>query len=70
MVRSGRSIVARCAAGETTSKREPGIRSAIRRPCSGGVDGSFSPAITRVGAEIEGRSAVRSISSIASQHPA
>ena len=59
VVRSGRSIVARCAAGEITSNRAPGIRSAIRRPCSGGVDGSCSPAITRVGAAIDGRSGVQ-----------
>ena len=40
---SGGDTVARCAAPRTTRSREPAIPSAIRAPCSGGVDGSRFP---------------------------
>ena len=44
-------MVARCAAS-TSSRRAPGMPAAMRSPCSGGVAGSWRPAMTSVGARM------------------
>jgi hypothetical protein len=59
------SALAKCAAGETISKRAPMTAVVMRRPCSGGVAGSFAAAMTKVGVVMSSKSEAMSIVSIA-----